>query len=204
MFMNTTRVAIVLNSPDPIADIAEDIIIVADGGLKHLKDKSPIAVIGDFDSLGYVPSIEGVEIITHPVEKNATDGELALNYAKQKGYSSVTIYGVNGGRMDQILGNVNLLAYARKNGITAVARSLNEEIYFTDDALTLSLNIRDTVSILACGGDATVTATGLYYPLQRLTIPAYSSLGISNKATDTVVNISVERGSIIVVRNYSL
>lgn len=202
--MNTTRVAIVLNSPDPIADIAEDIIIVADGGLKHLKDKSPVAVIGDFDSLGYVPSIEGVEIIAHPVEKNATDGELALDYAKQKGYTSVTIYGVNGGRMDQILGNVNLLAYARKNGITAVARSLNEEIYFTDGALTLSLNIRDTVSILACGEDATVTATGLYYPLQRLTIPAYSSRGISNKATDTVVNISVERGSIIVVRNYSL
>lgn len=203
MYKNNVPLAIILNSPEKIAPVAEDAIIVADGGLRHLDGKTPIAVIGDFDSLGYVPNIPNVEIITHPVKKDATDGELAIDYAIKKGFTNVVLYGVNGGRIDQILGNVNLLAYARKHGISAIARTQNEEIYFTDGELEIDVNVGDVISVLPYGGEATITASGLYYPLERLTIPAYSSRGISNKAVATVVSVRAERGEIIVVRNYS-
>ena len=45
----------------------KDLIVAADGGLDHLKKlgRKPDLILGDFDSLGYVP--EGAEV--YPVER---------------------------------------------------------------------------------------------------------------------------------------
>ena len=52
-----------------------DIVIAADGGVKHTQTLGimPDIILGDFDSLGYVP--QGSEL--HPVEKDDTDAMLA-------------------------------------------------------------------------------------------------------------------------------
>ncbi len=200
---NDRSVALVLNAPTIDIDISETDVIVADGGLRHIKNKSPIAIIGDFDSLGYVPDVPGAEIITHSVEKNATDGELSVDYAASKGYTRMTIYGLNGGRFDQVIGNLNLLPYACEKGIVAVARSRSEEIYFCNSRLILAVAPGETISVIPYGGDATVTASGLYYPLNRLELKKFSSRGISNVATSDAVEFEVICGAIIVVRNFS-
>lgn len=200
---NEKTVAIVLNAPHIGVDVTEQNIIAADGGLRHIPGKTPIAVIGDFDSLGYIPDMPLTEVIEHPVEKNATDGELAVDYACKKGFTDVVIYGVTGGRIDQVLGNINLLAYCATRGINAVARGNGEDIYYCDSDLTIGTNVGDTISVLPYGGDATVTANGVYYPLASLRIPLCSSRGISNKAVSDSVVLHVEEGKIIVVRSYS-
>ena len=58
----------------PILDT--DLVIAADKGLDYTRQLglNPQIVLGDFDSLGYIPA--GAEV--HPVEKDDTDAMLAV------------------------------------------------------------------------------------------------------------------------------
>ena len=49
----------------------------------------------------------------HPVAKDATDLELALDAALAMGPADVTVVGGHGGRLDHFLGNALLLAAER-------------------------------------------------------------------------------------------
>ena len=64
----------------------DDIIIAADAGYKHLEALNiiPDIILGDFDSLGFIPN--GKEIITHPERKDDTDTMLAIKTGLEKGY----------------------------------------------------------------------------------------------------------------------
>lgn len=68
-----------------------DFIIAADAGLLHLKKLkiSPDLVLGDFDSVGFVPAEGRVERI--PVKKDFTDSHYALMRAKELGFDTVFI-----------------------------------------------------------------------------------------------------------------
>ena len=88
---------------------ADDFVICADGGLRHIENldiKADVA-IGDFDSA----DID--EEITHyvfPVDKDYTDGELAVNYAVENGYDDILLIAMTGQRLDHTLSNFFLLA----------------------------------------------------------------------------------------------
>ena len=58
-----------------------DFLMAADGGLVHLQrlGLSPDGILGDFDSLGYVP--ENAKVF--PVEKDDTDAMLAVRQGLQ-------------------------------------------------------------------------------------------------------------------------
>src|SRR5262249_55038555 len=55
----------------------------------------------------------GTTIEHHPVEKDATDLELALEAARSHGATRVTVVGGTGGRLDHLLANALLLAAPR-------------------------------------------------------------------------------------------
>lgn len=94
--------AILLNGPCLDSEIVETDVIAADGGLKLLKNRKPVACVGDFDSLENKP--EGINYVVFPKEKDETDGQLAVSYAKQAGYDQVNIYAATGGDLGQVLG----------------------------------------------------------------------------------------------------
>lgn len=193
-----TDFALILNAPTLDVEIKEEKIIAADGGYRLLGDKKPLAVIGDLDTLGYKP--DEVTVITHPVEKDATDGELSLEYIKSIGGSSVTIYGALGGKIEHVLGNLNLLACADKIGLKAKIVSKDYVIYYLNGSGEYSVNKSSTVSLLPHGGACSFNSSfGLYYPLKDITIEPYSSLGISNVATDDVIKIEVAKGACMVI-----
>ena len=58
-----------------------DYIIAADAGCRHLErlGARPDLIVGDFDSLGRIPSFPNVEVC--PVEKDDTDSMIALRHA---------------------------------------------------------------------------------------------------------------------------
>ena len=193
-----TDFALILNAPTLDVEIKEEKIIAADGGYRLLGDKKPLAVIGDLDTLGYKP--DEVTVITHPVEKDATDGELSLEYIKSIGGSSVTIYGALGGKIEHVLGNLNLLACADKIGLKAKIVSKDYVIYYLNGSGEYSVNKNSTVSLLPHGGACSFnSSSGLYYPLKDITIEPYSSLGISKVATDDVIKIEVTKGACMVI-----
>ena len=72
-----------------------DLLIAADGGYAYLQGQKPDLVVGDFDSLGYVP--EGEQIIRHPVQKDDTDMLLAVREGLKRGYRKFVLYGGIGG-----------------------------------------------------------------------------------------------------------
>lgn len=190
--------ALVLNAPMLSVAIQEDMIIAADGGYRHVQEKKVFAVIGDFDTLGYLPS--GVNTVIHPADKDKTDGELALDFIKENGGTCVTIYGATGGKIEHVLGNVGLLAYADAIGLKATIKEERESVYFVKDALEINELVGHKLSIIAFGGEVTFQESkGLKYSLDGLKIFPYSSLGISNEITEGNASIKVKKGACIVV-----
>ncbi|MBQ1948277.1 MAG: hypothetical protein II359_06670 [Clostridia bacterium] len=70
--------------PDPDVVIQKGFVIAADKGVETLQKKGvlPDLIVGDFDSLGYVPAGENTE--RHPSEKDDTDMLLALRRGMEK------------------------------------------------------------------------------------------------------------------------
>lgn len=96
-------------------------VVAADGGFASLESVGvmPDVALGDFDSLGYVPNAPRVE--RHPVMKDATDLELALEWALREGYASTAVYGALGGRLDQTMATVQTLVHFARRGMHVAA-----------------------------------------------------------------------------------
>ena len=96
---------------------AGDYIIAADAGCRHLErlGARPDLIVGDFDSLGRIPSFPNVEVC--PVEKDDTDSMIALRHAVTLGCRRILLFGALGGRrLDHTLANIQALAWARAQG----------------------------------------------------------------------------------------
>ena len=93
-----------------------DFIIAVDGGFVPLDrlGVAPDMAIGDFDSLGYVPRAKRVS--RHPVNKDASDMELALQRAANYRHTDIYVYGGIGGRLDHTLANLQLFASFSERG----------------------------------------------------------------------------------------
>ena len=101
-----------------------DILLAADGGAAFLAAEgiTPQAVVGDFDSLdeGVAGILEerGVELVRHPVRKDVTDGELAVEEALRRGAGEVVLAGATGA-LDHTLGHLAILRRLAARGIAA-------------------------------------------------------------------------------------
>lgn len=190
-------IALVLNAPELDTEVKEDAIIAADGGYRHVEGKNVIAVIGDLDTLKRIP--ENVKLIRYPVEKNATDGELAIEYAASRGITELNVYGGLGGKPEHVAGNLNLLAFAFGKGIRAKLVSKEYTVYYAAGEFRVAVTKGAVVSVFAHGGAALVDRSeGLYYPLEDLTLTPSSSRGISNVATADEIAFEVKRGAVLV------
>ena len=196
------KVAIVLNSPTLTRLPKEDeFVICADGGASHIQ-KADI-LLGDMDSIQN--SISATKTILLPVHKDVTDGEFAIRYAIDNlDPSEINLYGVTGGRIDHVLGNLALFTIAHKNNIPCFGKDDNLDIYFTDSKLSIKAKENDTISIVPFNSDAIVSLDGFEYPAQKLTIPVSATLGISNRAIQEDVEILVHSGCVFVFHNITL
>ncbi len=110
--------------------------IAADGGLYHCRncDLVPDILIGDFDSIP-VEMLEDYRrrqctVFEFPVDKDATDLELAVNTAIERGSSAIHLFGVLGGRWDMSLANILLLSHEKYKKQKII-------IYDTDTAIQI-------------------------------------------------------------------
>ena len=93
--------------PDLVEERPEpgDLVIAADSGLRTAESFGvrPSILLGDFDSLGEPPSLDGVEILRVPAEKDLTDTQLAVDVALSRGADSIVIIGGLGGAVAECL-----------------------------------------------------------------------------------------------------
>ena len=175
-----------------------DFIIAADGGLSHTKQLGiiPDAILGDFDSLGYVP--EGANVF--PVEKDDTDAMLAVRLGLERGYREFLLYGsLDGPRLDHTVANFQTLQYlADRDAQGYLAGKDTLVTVIKNGTLRFPAGCAGTVSVFCHGSDARgVTLTGLYYPLENGTLTPGFPLGVSNHILEEEAHISVRRGALL-------
>ena len=178
----------------------DDYIIAADGGYAHVQALSlePDCVLGDFDSLGYVPDHAKL----FPVEKDDTDTMLAVRRGLELGYDRFLLYGsLDGPRLDHTVANFQTLQFLADRGATGyligkdyiVTVVKNGQISFPAEA-------EGIVSVFCMGRDARgVTLDNLQYPLENGTLSAGFPLGVSNHFIGKPAKISVEDGSLLIL-----
>jgi thiamine pyrophosphokinase len=188
-----------------------DFWIAADGGSRHALacGRAPDVLIGDLDSLpdSARESLRraGTKVRTHPSEKDETDLELAVWFALREGFSSILIVGGLGGRTDQIVANLSLLADP----------ALREYDIRIDDGREEALCVRESAVLLGATGDVVslipfglaaegVVTEGLQYPLREETLLPSRTRGVSNRMTESKAEISLERGVLLCIHTRSI
>ncbi len=208
-----TPAAVIFAGGDPEpADVdellpAHRFVIAADSGL-HLALSIGVdvdLVVGDLDSAdpGAVRRAlaAGAQVERHPAAKDATDLELALLAAAQRGlHPAVVVGGASLDRIDHFMANALLLAAPRWRDLRPEWFVQGAHVVAIHDAARLRGRPGDTVTVLAVGGPAAgVTTHGLRWALQGDPLEPGSTRGVSNEMTDPVAEISVEAGSLLAI-----
>jgi thiamine pyrophosphokinase len=178
-----------------------DRLIAADGGLHHLHQLGlmPAVLIGDLDSVepSEVEAVRraGGRVEQFPVRKDKTDLELAVRLAWAEGAGDILIFGALGGRWDQTLANLLLLAHEDFRSVRIRLVDGAQQIYLIQGSASIEGEPGDTVSLISLQGDARgVTTGGLEYPLRDGQLPFGSTLGISNVLLGEQASVSVQDG----------
>lgn len=162
----------------------------------------PDAVIGDFDGSqeGAQDRLEalGALVEVHLAEKDATDLELAIAYARSIWDVPVVLTAAFTSRVDHTLAAFGALTRAgdeasvREPGWTA---SVCRESH----PVRLDLPPGTTVSVLSLSTDARVTVGGAFWPLDDAAVPIMSGLGVSNRASGGAFTVTATNGIVVVM-----
>ena len=176
-----------------------DYIIAADGGYRHAQALgiTPHAILGDFDSLGFVP--EEAEVF--PVEKDDTDAMLAVRHGLEKGCKTFYIYGgMEGDRADHTVANLQTLLFLEEHGAFGFLVGKQQiATVVKNDTLFIPAG-KHTVSVFAMGGEAKgVTIRGLQYEVENVTLSPSFPLGVSNHGLGKDATVTVEKGALLVI-----
>jgi len=185
-----------------------DFIICADGGAKHLKKIGiiPNIIVGDLDSIdekdiNYYKS-KDVEFLKFPVNKDATDTELATEVALSLHPTDIIYIGTLGSRMDHTLANIFLLVKLLNLNIKGKIINENNEIFIIKNEIEISGSRDEFLSIIPITNFVRgITLSGLEYPLNNANIKLGSSIGISNQFKNDIARIKIQEGLLIVIKS---
>jgi len=184
------------------------LVVAADGGADALDriGRRADLVVGDLDSadpeLVATREAEGLRVERHPVDKEASDTELAIQAAIAAGATELVLLGATGGtRLDHELANLLLLTDPALAGrdVRLVAGASIVRVVHGGGRLAFGGEPGDLVTLLPVGGDAVGVSTGgLRWPLNGATLAMGRSRGLSNEVASLPAEVSLERGTLIV------
>lgn len=187
---------------------ADDFLIGADGGTVHCLalGRRPDVIVGDLDSVDPQEVVQlaaaGVQIERHPPAKNETDLELALECAHRQGADEVLLLGALGGRLDQTLGNLLILAQREWPFVLLIGEGDQlAQVLRSGELLQARSPVGGTVSVIPLSATVTgITYTGLEYPLIDATLHLGSTRGMSNVVATLPATIQISQGLLLVVQ----
>ena len=204
-------VVIVCGGPAPDGKAIECIptpatVIAVDSGLDHARNLrlSPDLLIGDLDSISsgglHWAKKQGIRIKEFPNDKDKSDFELALDYAR--GISNrLFVIGSDSGRVDQLFGIIAALGSVAP--VLDSCHALLGSTYFTfiSDTADVYRNNGTIVSVYSMGGVAEgVSLQGFRWELTGATFLPGSTHGLSNEIVDEVGKISVSSGVVAAIQ----
>lgn len=179
-------------------------IIAADGGMTHADALGvvPELWLGDFDSSdeALVARYSHVARQPHPVAKNATDGELAVDEAIRLGATELLLAGGFGGQADHAFAHLMMLLRLKAQGIKVMLSSGHEEAWpLLDDSVEIDVPPASRLSILPVSDLERITIEGVRWPLTDRDVVLGSTLTLSNEVETSPARVSVAVGKAIVL-----
>ncbi len=165
--------------------------IAADSGMAHatVLQLAPELWVGDFDSAGteLEAAFQHVPRVVHPADKNATDGELAVEEALKRGATALILVGGFGGQFDHMLAHGTMMLSLAERGLNVFTSSGHEEAYPLLGALSLSGLAHGTrLSVIGVTALEDLSISGVRWPLKDREVLFGSSLTMSNAAEGDV------------------
>lgn len=199
-----------------ISDYNIDKIICVDGALSAA-DRLGISIdylVGDYDTVPkelidqYKRKAQTGEIktqiLTYNPVKDATDTQIAVSLAVEKGAEQLHIVGATGTRIDHLLANIHLLMAPMSANIPAFITDANNRIYLKDKSFTVYKDklYGSYFSLIPFEGSIKrVTLTGFKYNTNQVDFTFGSSLGVSNELILDKGEVSFSEGIFIVIES---
>ena len=210
--------AVVPNGPARLAGAAlasvraADLVIAADGGARRLLDLEivPHYLVGDLDSVAQQTlarlTSAGCQVQRYPAAKDATDTELAIELALDRGATHIDLVGATGGaRLDHSVANVLLLAADWPTGVRLrlVEATATALVVRAGQSVDVPGTVGDIVALLPLAGPARgITTCGLRYALAGEDLAFGRARGVGNVMTVPVASISLAAGLLLVIHQH--
>jgi len=181
-----------------------DLVIAADGGLRHAAalGLTPDLLVGDLDSVDRdtLAAHPNLPIERHPADKDALDLELALDAAVARGAARITVVGGLSGRLDQTLATVFVVQARHATGATLEVLDGRRALWplRAGEARELPLQMGERFSLLALDRVARVSVSGARYALDEARLMRAFGLGVSNVALGPV-RVVAHAGAVVAV-----
>ena len=126
---------------------------------------------------------------------------LAVKEGISRGYKEFVLLGATGGRFDHTLANLQTIAYGLEQGVFVMIADENNMITMLRDGSVFMPRMEGYyLSIFSytpcCEG---ITLEGVKYPLQKARLTNWTTLGLSNEILAETAQITVEKGTLVVV-----
>ena len=161
--------------------------VAANGGYKffELSKIAPDLVIGDFDSLhkkSLAKLSKRTRVISHAVQKDKTDSELALEFCLKQKFNLIDIAMPQLGQPDHFMGLISLLANPKIR--KAKVRIVNHEFeikLLANEKLSFNNCAGNLFSVKAVCEPVKLTCTGTEYDAKDLTVQPWETTALRNR-----------------------
>lgn len=164
--------------------------------------------LGDFDTVSKEVLMQFEEnfstrLLRFPPEKDETDAELAVQFAVEQKPDRIWIVGATGGRIDHMLGNLELLKLPLQKKIECEIIDPQNRIRLIDGPVELEkLSDWKYISFLSYT-DRTegITLRGFAYTVENFMLEKGSTRCISNEICDKKAEVSFTKGMLYCIRS---
>lgn len=191
---------------------ANEPIICADSGILLVRKlnyrPNNVTLIGDLDSVSKkdLDWCRGMDfkILKHPVNKDFTDGHLALDYACKnypKKVEKVVIGGLTN-QLDHTLGNILPAVSLVEKGHKINIINKRQIVYLSNVSVELNNSRRHTISLIPLKDTLIKKTEGLRWKLINEKIKPFQSRTLRNIAINHKVKIEISSGIFMVIESW--
>lgn len=178
-----------------------DFVIAADKGVLTAEKFAitPNLIVGDFDSLGFVPT--GENVVKLNVRKDDTDISYAVKTALNEGCDDFVIYGGIGGMLSHTIANLQIAKDLAQKGARVVLYGKGEKITVVkNSSVSFKKDKTGRISVFSLSDESkAVDVENLSYSALNATLTNSVPLGVSNEFIGEEATVSVGNGILMII-----
>lgn len=207
--MTTTILVLSGGGPAPSTPLPRaDAVIAADSGfaLADVLGVKVDLIVGDLDSIQATDleraARDHIDVAHHPTDKDATDLELAMLTALERGAGRIVVAGGGAGRLDHLLGVAGLLTDERWATVEVEWHAGQSVAHVVRDERRLAVTPGSLVSVIPVT-HSVVSITGTRWTLDHAAMPRGTTRGVSNEGIDDTVTVTAHSGVLLAITTRS-